>query len=109
MCYRRTKKKNHFLVSSIKAIIILKNNFKKYSCNDFLFTQPKLLNAISSSKKYGTTNCSLENDEQLIHQSNKSKNISTILFNFKSSINKTCNIKILYELKIILKMLDVLF
>ncbi|VVC35788.1 Hypothetical protein CINCED_3A020788 [Cinara cedri] len=47
--------KSRFLVPTIKSIIILKNHFKKYSCNDFydfLLTQPKLLNAISSSQKY---------------------------------------------------------
>jgi len=30
-----TDEKNRFLVPTIKAVIILKNNFKKYSCNDF--------------------------------------------------------------------------
>jgi hypothetical protein len=49
-----TDEKNRFLVPTIKSIIILKNNFKKYSCNDFydfLLKQPKLLNAISSLQK----------------------------------------------------------
>lgn len=45
------------LVPTIKAFIILKNYFKKLSCNDlydFLLTQPELLNAISSSQKNDT-------------------------------------------------------
>jgi len=44
-----------FLIPTIKAIIVLKNHFKNYSCNDFydfLLTQPKLLNAISTRNKY---------------------------------------------------------
>lgn len=63
-----TDDKNRFLVPSIKAIIILKHHFKKYSCTgfyDFLLTQPKLLNSISSSQKY--SNDTIDNkghDEQ---------------------------------------------
>ncbi|VVC37740.1 Hypothetical protein CINCED_3A017609 [Cinara cedri] len=50
-----TDEKNRFLAPTIKSIIILKNHFNKFSCNDFydfLLTQPKLLNAIISSQKY---------------------------------------------------------
>jgi hypothetical protein len=64
--YGRTKK-NRFLVPTAKAIIILKNNFKKYSCidlYDFLLTQQRLLNAISSSKNYNAKGCNEENYEQ---------------------------------------------
>lgn len=63
-----TDEKNRFIVPTIKSIIILKNHFKNYSCNDFydfLLTQPKLLNAISSSQKYN--NSTIDNkghDEQ---------------------------------------------
>jgi hypothetical protein len=61
--------KNRFLVPTIKSIIILKNHFKKYSCNDFydfLLKEPKLLNAISSSQKYnnGTAIDNKGHDEQ---------------------------------------------
>jgi hypothetical protein len=64
-----TDEKNRFLVPIIKSIIILKNHFKKYSCNDFydfLLKQPKLLNAISSSQKYssGTAIDNKGHDEQ---------------------------------------------
>ncbi|VVC27326.1 Ribonuclease H-like domain [Cinara cedri] len=64
-----TGEKNRFLVPTIKSIILLKNRFKKYSCNDFydfLLTQPKLLNAISPWQKY--SNDTFDNkghDEQL--------------------------------------------
>lgn len=43
---------NRFLIPTIKIIIILKNHLKKYSCNelyDYMLTQSKPLNAISSS------------------------------------------------------------
>ncbi|KAL4131790.1 hypothetical protein QTP88_009047 [Uroleucon formosanum] len=65
--------KNRFLVPTIKSIIILKNHFKKYSCNDFydfLLTQPKLLNAISSSQKYS-------NDTAIDNKGHDEQSIST--------------------------------
>jgi hypothetical protein len=64
-----TDEKNRFFVPTIKSITILKNHFKKYSCDDFydfLLKQPKLLNAISSSLKYsnGTAIDNKRHDEQ---------------------------------------------
>jgi hypothetical protein len=54
-------------VPTVEAINIFKNNLKKYSCNDFydfLLTQPKLLNAISLSKKYNVKGFNEKNYEQ---------------------------------------------
>jgi len=53
---------------TIKPILILKNYFNKYSYNDFydyLLTQLKLLDAISSLQKYNnnTTDYNKEQDE----------------------------------------------
>jgi hypothetical protein len=61
------RRKKLFSRTICQAIIILKNNLKKYSCNyfyDFLLTQPKLLNSISSLKKYNVKGCNEENYEQ---------------------------------------------
>jgi hypothetical protein len=47
--------KNRFLIDTIKAIIIVKNYFKKYSCNEFynfFLKQNELLDLISSLQKY---------------------------------------------------------
>lgn len=47
--------KNRFLIDTIKAIIIVKNHFKNYSCKEFynfLLTQNELLSLINLSHKY---------------------------------------------------------
>lgn len=60
--------KKRFHALTIKAIIILKNNFQNYSCNDFykFLTQSKLLNAFSSLQKFNNDiiECNKNREEQ---------------------------------------------
>lgn len=51
--------KNHFLVNTIRLIIIIKQHFKNLSCTEFhtfLLEHPQLLKLISSSEKYEKSN-----------------------------------------------------
>jgi hypothetical protein len=53
-----TDQKSHFLVETIKAVLITKTHLEELSCNDFytLFSNsPKLLQEIRSSMKYKTS------------------------------------------------------
>ncbi|KAF0755875.1 protein FAM200B-like [Aphis craccivora] len=54
-----TNEKNHFLVNTIRSIIIIKQHFKNFSSTEFhtfLLEHPQLLKLISSSEKYEKSN-----------------------------------------------------
>jgi hypothetical protein len=50
-----TDEKSHFLIETMKAVIVAKTHFEELSCNDFytlISNNPKLLQEIRSSVKY---------------------------------------------------------
>jgi hypothetical protein len=53
-----TDEKSHFLVETIKAVIVTQKHFEELSCNNFcvlISNNPKLLQEIRSSTKYKTS------------------------------------------------------
>jgi hypothetical protein len=54
----RTDERSHFLVETIKAVIVTKTHFEELSRNDFytlISNNPKLLQEVHSSTKYKTS------------------------------------------------------
>jgi hypothetical protein len=61
-----TDEKSHFLVETIKTVIVTNTRFEELSCNDFyilISSNPKLLQEIHSSMMYRT---SVKRKEQLL-------------------------------------------
>jgi hypothetical protein len=53
-----TDEKSHFLVETIKAVIVIKTHFEEFSCNNFctsISNNPRLLQEICSSMMYRTS------------------------------------------------------